>query len=56
MIATPRRRGAARSTGRTLDYTDQPNRKTASLYLSLTSKFGVELGRLGDSKERLVAI
>jgi hypothetical protein len=39
--------------GRVLDYSNKPNRKMCSLYLSLLDKTGIRLDRFGDSKERL---
>jgi hypothetical protein len=43
-------------TGRSLDYSDKPNRKMCSLYLSLLDKTGIRLESFGDSKERLAEI
>ncbi|MBL4884038.1 MAG: DUF1552 domain-containing protein, partial [Planctomycetaceae bacterium] len=48
--------GGKLKTGRTLDYTEKPNRKMCSLYLSLMDKFGVHLNEFGDSNERLAEI
>ncbi|QDU82387.1 hypothetical protein Pla110_41420 [Polystyrenella longa] len=47
------RGGGNLETGRVLDYSDKPNRKMCSLYLSLMEKYGVQLDRFGDSTERL---
>ncbi len=47
------RAGGQLETGRVLDYLDGPNRRMSSLYLSLASKFGLELERFGDSDEPL---
>lgn len=48
--------GGKLKTGRVLDYTDKPNRKMCSLYLSLMDKFGVSLEQFGDSTERLAEV
>jgi hypothetical protein len=48
--------GGKMETGRVLDYSGKVNRKLCSLYLSLMDKFGVELGRFGDSDQRLAKI
>ena len=50
------RGGNQLKTGRVLDYTDKPNRKMCSLYLSLLDKTGIRLDSFGDSKERLAEI
>lgn len=42
--------------GRVLDYTDKPNRKMCSLYLSMMDKCGVRLKQFGDSSERLAEV
>jgi hypothetical protein len=42
--------------GRALDYTDAPNRRMCSLFLSLMDWGGLELERFGDSSERLTGI
>jgi len=39
--------------GRVLDYAGQPNRKMASLFLSILDKYGIRLDEFGDSAERL---
>ncbi len=39
--------------GRVLDYSGQSNRQMCRLYLSMLSKFGIELPEFGDAKERL---
>jgi hypothetical protein len=48
--------GGKLQTGRVLDYLGTPNRKMASMYLSLMAKMGVNLENFGDSKERLANI
>ncbi len=48
--------GGKLETGRVLDYLDRPNRKMCSLYLSLLSKFGLNLDKFGDSTERLAEV
>jgi hypothetical protein len=50
------RAGGQLKTGRVLDYLGKPNRKMASLYLSLMDKVGVRLDRFGDSAERLAEV
>ena len=42
--------------GRILDYTDKPNRKMCSLYLSMLDKVGIHLDEFGDSNERLAEV
>jgi hypothetical protein len=42
--------------GRILDYTNKPNRRMCSLYLSLMDKFGLSLPEFGDSLERLTEV
>ena len=48
--------GGQLATGRVLDYRNKPNRKMASMYLSLMAKMGVDLDQFGDSDQRLVEI
>ena len=48
--------GGQIKTGRILDYLGKPNRKMCSLYLSMMDRMGVQLGRFGDSTERLSEI
>lgn len=48
--------GGQIKTGRILDYLGKPNRKMCSLYLSMMDRMGVQLGRFGDSIERLSEI
>lgn len=48
--------GGQLTTGRSLDYLSQPNRKMCSLYLSLMDKMGVRLNGFGDSRDRLTEI
>ena len=50
------RGGGKLETGRALDFSDQPNRKMCSLFLSLLDKFGVSLDEFGDSKDRLAGV
>jgi Protein of unknown function (DUF1552) len=50
------RGGGKLKTGRVLDYLGKPNRKMASLYLSLMDKAGLRLERFGDSTERLAEV
>ncbi|QVL33495.1 DUF1552 domain-containing protein [Telmatocola sphagniphila] len=50
------RGGGQIKTGRILDYSNKPNRKMCSLYLSMMDKSGVHLDSFGDSKERLAEI
>ena len=42
--------------GRVLNYSERPNRKMCSLYLSMLDKCGVHLKEFGDSTERLSEI
>jgi hypothetical protein len=42
--------------GRVLDYSDKPNRKMCSLFLSMMDRFGVHEKGFGDSTERLAEI
>ncbi|MEZ6046171.1 MAG: DUF1552 domain-containing protein [Planctomycetaceae bacterium] len=48
--------GGRLETGRVLDYIGKENRKMCSLYLSLLSKYGVNLSSFGDSNERLAEV
>ncbi len=48
--------GGRMQSGRVLDYREKPNRKMCSLYLSLLSKFGIDLKEFGDSNEPLEAL
>ena len=48
--------GGQLAMGRVLDYRNKPNRKMASMYLSLMAKMGVDLDQFGDSDQRLVEI
>mgnify|MGYP004109387065 FL=1 len=50
------RGGGRLETGRVLDYTDAPNRKMASLYLSLMEKMDVRLDQFGDTSEPLAGV
>ncbi len=50
------RGGGRLETGRVLDYSDQPNRKMASMYLSLMAKMGVRLDHFGDASEPLAGV
>ncbi len=55
-VAIVGRAGGKLETGRALDYLEKPNRKMASLYLSMMDKLGVRLEEFGDSKERLAEV
>ena len=49
--------GSGRIQGaRVLNYSDKPNRKMCSLYLSMLDKCGIHLKEFGDSNERLAEI
>ncbi len=48
--------GGKLETGRVLNYEGKPNRKMCSLYMSLLSKFGLNLDKFGDATERLAEI
>jgi hypothetical protein len=55
-VAIVGRGGGKLETGRTLDYLGKPNRRMASLYLSMMDKVGVHEDEFGDSKERLAEV
>jgi len=55
-VAIVGRGGGQLETGRTLDYLGKPNRKMASLFMSMMDKVGVHVDEFGDSKERLAEI
>lgn len=48
--------GGKLETGRVLNYEGKPNRKMCSLYMSLLSKFGLNLDKFGDATERLAEV
>jgi hypothetical protein len=48
--------GGKLATGRVLDYEGKPNRKMCSLYMSLLSKFGLDVDKFGDATERLAEV
>jgi len=55
-VAIVGRGGGKLETGRNLDYLGKPNRKMASLFISMMDKVGVHVDEFGDSKERLAEI
>ena len=55
-VGTVRRGGGAIKTGRVLDGTDRPNRKTCNLDLAMMGRMGVHLLEFGDSRERLAEV
>jgi len=48
--------GGKLETGRVLNYEGKPNRKMCSLYMSLLSKFGLDVDKFGDATERLAEV
>ena len=55
-VAIVGRAGGQLKTGRTLNYLEKPNRKMASLFMSMMDKVGVHVDEFGDSKERLAEV
>lgn len=50
------RAGGKLQSGRVLDYSDKPERKLCSLYLSMMDKFDVRLDSFGDATSRLAEV